>query len=230
MFYKCVESCIYSGKKYTRSIVYRFATAPAGDGAAYFELFTGEIKTPAGVILSKGLRDTLYVGVVGWEDMRFPLQSVVINPATSKPDFDFDEVEYLFDDAAVETVVGANQMSHTWKEGSLGHPHVHWVQNAEGVVKWQLEYRFWNSGSVQPDWTTIDTVDAVFPYVSGDLGQISVFPAIDMAGLKSSFNVKMRLSRLGDDEADTMVGDAKFNEFDIHYQMDSWGSGGQRQK
>jgi len=105
------------------------------------------------------------------------------------------------------------------------YPHVHWIQDAAGVVKWQLQYRFWNNGEVQPNWTVIETVDTVFPYVSGDLGQISIFPAIDTTGLNNSFAIKIRLSRLGADAADTMVGDARFNEFDIHYQLDSWGSG-----
>ena len=230
MFYKCLESCIYAGAAYKKGKVYPFATAPTGDGAAYFELFTGEIKIPADFMLTKGLRGTMYMGAVGWEDMRFPAQGVKVNPVTSKPDFDFTEVEFLFDDAATETVVGVNQASHKMKLGSLMYPHVHWVQSAEGVVKWQLEHRLWSNGALQPDWTTIETVAAAFAYVSGDLGQISAFPAISTEGLGTSFNVKMRLSRLGADGADTMVGDAKFHEFDLHYQLDSWGSGEAYQK
>ena len=225
MFYKCIESCLYQGVKYTKSIVYPFAVAPTGDGAAYFELFAGEIKKPVNFLTQKGLRGTMYMGAVGWNDLRFAAQNVFVNPITSKPDFDYDEVEFLFDDAATETVVGVGQMDHDWKEGSRLYPHIHWIQEAAGVVKWQLEYKFWNSGDLVPDWTTITTVEAAFAYASGALGQVSAFPSIDGADLSLSFNIKFKLSRLGGDGADTMVGDARFTEFDFHYRKDSWGSG-----
>ena len=226
LFYKCIKSCVYGGRSYRASRVYKFTTAPTGDGAAYFELFTGEIKTPSAFVVAQGLRGTLYLGRESWNDLRFPIQNVKINPATSKPDFDFVEIELLFDDADTETAVGVGQMDHDYLEESSIFPHVHWIQDASGVVKWQLEYKFWNSGDAEPaGWTTITTEEVAFTYVSGDLGQVSYFPAVDCIGKDLSFNMKFRVSRLGADGADTKVGDAKFIEFDIHYRRDSWGSG-----
>jgi hypothetical protein len=158
-----------------------------------------------------------------WEDLTFPVQNLRVNPSTSKPDFDFANVEYLFDDSSTETVVGANQMSHTYLEGSDLHPHVHWTQDASGTVLWQLEYKMWNLGEAEPgSFTTITTSTTAFTYTSGDLGQLSIFPIISGTGKTISFNIKVKISRLGG--SDTKSGDALFTSFDIHYEKNSPGS------
>ena len=186
--------------------------------------FPGDVDVGGNLVVTGDTTSSAFIlSSPRWTDLRFPVQNLVKNPATSKPDFDFAEVEYLFDDSSTETVAGAGLMDHGWEKGSQALPHIHWTQKAAGVVAWQLEYKFWDPGELEPGFTTITTEDQVFAYVSGDLGQISEFPAIETAGLKVGFNIKFKLSRLGGDGADTMVGDAAFNEFDFHYQTDTPG-------
>lgn len=161
-----------------------------------------------------------------WDDYEFPMTSVQKNPATSKPDFDFANVLVLFDGGSTETVVGLGHLPHSWKIGSSIYPHVHWIQEDAGVVKWQLEYKLFDNNSLCPaSFTTITTVSVVFTYASGALGQISYFPAIDCSALTGvSPNLIVRLSRLGGDAADTYSGDAKTLKFDFHFEKDSFGS------
>lgn len=226
MFYKCIESCIYLDRPYSAEVVYPFSVAPVGDGAAYFQLFPNEQKRPWNLRTTKGLNNTLYIGAPGWTDLRFPVQAVRINPVVNKPDVDYDTVEVLFDDTDIETVVSIGQMDHSWKAGSELFPHVHWIQDSAGAVVWQLEYKIWNNNELEPaGWTTLTTEEVAFAYASGNLAQISIFPAIPGTDLEVSFLMKLKVSRLGSDGADTKVGDAKFIEFDIHFEMDSWGSG-----
>lgn len=165
-------------------------------------------------------------GAGAWDDLRFAATNTRVNPATSKPDFDFTNVEYLFDDTDTETIVMIGQMPHAWQLGSNIEPHVHWLQDASGNVKWQLDYMIMDIGDTEPgSFTTITTTNALETYTSGVIHQYSDFAEIDM----SSFNrvsaiLIFKLSRLGGDEQDTMSGDARFKEFDIHFKMDTPGS------
>jgi len=47
---------------------------------------------------------------------------------------------------------------------------------------------------------------------------------IVMTDKKGSYIIKWRISRLGNDEADTYSSTTKFLEFDIHYQVNKFGS------
>jgi hypothetical protein len=54
---------------------------------------------------------------------------------------------------------------------------------------------------------------------------ITPFDEIDMAGKRISCMAICKLSRIGDDATnDTYAGLAQLLEFDIHYQLDSFGS------
>ena len=161
-----------------------------------------------------------------WDDYEFPISNLRINPVTSRPDFDFDEVEYLFDDNSTETVVGNGHLPHRWLIGSDLKPHIHWAQESSGEVTWQLEYKLWNNGDSEPSgFTTLQSNGPVFSYVSGSISQITALPSIDASLIDDvSPNLKVRVSRLGASGTDTYVGDARFWKFDIHYQVDSFGS------
>lgn len=162
-----------------------------------------------------------------WEDFKFPVAGLRINPTTSKPDYDFVNGEFLFDPAATETVIGGDITNHSYKVPTAEwRPHIHWMQSQAGNVRWQLEYKIIPAGATEPaSWTTITTTTVAFTYTSGTIHQISTFPAINMTGFNSSAtDVKVRISRLGADALDTYAVDARFIQFDIHVVIDDFGS------
>lgn len=176
---------------------------------------------------SNPLIQEVYSGLV-WDDFSFPVTNLKINPATSKPDYDQDENEFLFDANSTERVVGSAITSHKFKlgfEGMTWRPHIHWIQENAGRVLWQLEYKIWAANTLEPIWTTILSTDDLFSYNSSSLHQITIFPYIDASTFNSTaYIVKVRVSRLGDHILDTYSGDARFEAFDIHVPIDSVGS------
>lgn len=162
-----------------------------------------------------------------WDDFKFPVTNLRINPTTTKPDYDFANGDYLFDPASTETVIGQDITSHTFKVPTAEwRPHIHWVQSQAGVVKWQLEYKIFAAGAAEPaSFTTITTTQQEFAYSSGTIHQISVFPAINMTGFSSTaLLVKIKVSRLVADAQDTYAIDARFCQFDFHVVVDDFGS------
>jgi len=61
----------------------------------------------------------------------------------------------------------------------------------------------------------------LFAYSSGDLAQISAFPAIDMSGITGVSPI-LQIKVYRDDN--TTAGDVLGQELDFHYQRDSFGS------
>ena len=161
-----------------------------------------------------------------WDDFDFPVSGLRVNPATSKPDYDQDEDEFLFDASSTERVQGAKISLHAFKlDAEEWRPHVHWVQENSGNVVWQLEYKLWPAGEAEPDWVTITTIAKEFTYTSGSIHQISAFTPIDVSSYYSTaIEVKIRVSRLGANAADTYTGDARFMGFDFHVPIDRFGS------
>jgi hypothetical protein len=158
-----------------------------------------------------------------WDDLRFA--ATTINPPglISDPDTDTNTGGLLFDKTGTEIVIFIGQMPHGYVEGTDLHPHLHWVQSENNLVAWSLEYMWYDNGDVYPgSFTTIATDTNVFTYTSGDLAQISTFPAIDGTGMGISSMLVMKLSRIGAN--DSYDQDALFFEFDMHYQKDQRGS------
>jgi len=159
----------------------------------------------------------------GWDDFAFPVNGLRVNPTTSKPDYDSTEGEFLFDDSSIEIVVGKQITQHRFKTGTgvEWRPHVHWLQESAGDVKWQLDYKIDPANTAEGSYTSITTTTAEFTYSSGVLHQISVFPVIDMSSYDTTAAVvTIRLSRVGNDVADTYTGDVRFQSFDFHVPID----------
>ena len=166
-----------------------------------------------------------HVALTHYEDVKFP--ATAINPPglVSDPDFDTDEGGYLFDDSSTELLFIIGQLPHSYPEGAMVSPHVHWEQAAAGNVVWQLEYKWYNNGDAVPaEFTPIESQGVAFAYSSGTIGQISIFPPIDGTGKKISSILRMKLSRLGGDTGDDYTGDALMTEFDLHCACDGHGS------
>jgi hypothetical protein len=221
--YQCIRSCTLSGgRAYTKGSVYEFAADPG----LYFETFTGQrlgAKRPEHLVDQDD--GTYYYGGSGWDDLRFPFTANNPPGQVSPPDFDPVDGLPLFDAASTERIVGLAQMPHAWLEGSEMRPHIHWSPTSAGAgnVLWRLDYKIAGVGDSFPAlWTTVDILAAAD---GDDKHQVDSFGQIDMTGETLSTVMKWRVSRIGGDGTDTYGADAKGIEFDIHYRMNSLGSG-----
>lgn len=164
-----------------------------------------------------------------WDDMRFPASAINPPGQASDPDFDTTNGGWLFAAAGTEVIFLAAQMPHAWKEGSTIHPHIHWQKttSAGGDVLWRLEYKKAPIGEVMDAaFTALDVTTTVT--TDNDTANehlISGFGEITMVGGQLSDMFLMKLSRIGADGSDTYGADARLLEFDIHFEIDGFGSG-----
>lgn len=170
----------------------------------------------------------LWGGPVAWDDLRFP--ATVINPqgGASDPDRNTNTGLLLFDSGVTELVFLAAQLPHQYKEGSDLSPHVHWMKttSATGSVYWQLEYKWVRIGEVMDaSWTTIASyTPTVSDSDTANKHAITPFSSISGTNTQISDMLIMKLSRIGGDTNDTYGDDAELLEFDIHYEIDHYGS------
>jgi hypothetical protein len=162
-----------------------------------------------------------------YDDLRFPAQGINPPGPIGAPDRDPDDGTLLFDSSTEELVAGVAQMPHTWEEGSIIEPHVHWCKttSAAGGVVWQLEYAWANVGSVIPAFSAV--IPGTTVVSNGDtanLHAITTFGEISGLGKKISSILLWRVRRAPTDGGDTYGADAKLLEFDIHYRIDAFGS------
>jgi hypothetical protein len=155
-----------------------------------------------------------------WEDMRFPATRT-LRGANSKPDFDYTNLGLLFPSGdTTEKIYISDQMPHAWVQEGEIRPHIHYVQDEAALPTFKLSYRIYNNGDAVPDFQTMTTTTAAFPYTEGAILQILLFPAIQMGDYGTSAWFDMILYR----EDEDVVGDVLFKGFDFHYPQDSFGS------
>lgn len=125
------------------------------------------------------------------------------------------------------------QLNHDWLIGSDIYPHLHWFQASANVPNWLIQYRWQIQGEAKTTaWTDVPYDDHVFTYSAGTLNQITTFGAITPpAGAGLSDIVQFRVLRDADNDseefgtgADPLSGSAEAVNFDIHYEIDGWGS------
>jgi len=123
------------------------------------------------------------------------------------------------------------QLPHNWLEGSNIYPHVHWspVTTEAGNVVWQLDYSWANLDDAFPAPTTM-TTDATAAGGTAWVHKLSQFKDgsanayIDGTGKTLSSMLVCRLHRDAGAGDDTLSEDVAFLEFDLHYQVDGFGS------
>ena len=161
-----------------------------------------------------------------YEDLRFP--ATAINPPgqAADPDFDTTGNGWLFAAAGTETVYMIAQLPHCWKEATALRPHVHWEKttSAAGAVMWELVYSWSAYYEARTGDTTLTSSTPVADSDTADTQLITAFSNISATGRQISDMLCMKLSRLGGDAADTYGADARLLEFDIHFEIDSFGS------
>lgn len=156
-----------------------------------------------------------------WDDLQFPATQVR-QGALLKPDFDYTNVGLLFpQNDADEKIYMIGQLPHGYKPGSSIVPHVHWDQTGATFPTWVLEYKWYNNGIAVPaSWTTLTANTGKFTYTSGTLSQITSFTAIVGTGMTESSVLRMIFYR----NDNTVSGDVRLVEFDVHFQRNKPGT------
>lgn len=156
-----------------------------------------------------------------WDDLKFPFTQTK-RGSNLKPDFDDTNVGLLFpqnDPAEIVYMIG--QFPHSYLSGSNVRPHIHWKQTGASFPVWTMEYMWSSPGDATPSsFTTLTTNTGAFPYVSGNLEQISSFAEIDGTGMKRSSIMLIKFYR----DDNVVSGDVLGYEFDIHFQKHRHGT------
>ena len=170
---------------------------------------------------------------VRWDDLRFPAQGIDIVGPSAPPSRETDTGLLIFSASAVNTIAGVAQMPHAWLEESTIVPHVHWQKTSAtsptGNVLWQFDYEVVNNGSVAAmDYGTQLQTSSVVAGTPDDGAAnrilISSFGNVSMRNYDISCIIFWKLSRIGNDAADTATMTARLVEFDLHYIVDGMGS------
>ncbi len=171
-----------------------------------------------------------------WDDLRFPASAVNPPGQASDPDIESDTGAFLFAASGTELLFFQAQLPHAYAEYTDLKPHLHWqkTSSAGGEVVWELAYKYARIGEVMDAaWTTDEKATVVAGTPDNDTADehlITAWDAIPGWTLEVSDMFLFRVSRLGSDGDDTYGADARFLEFDIHYQADSLGSAGEYYK
>jgi hypothetical protein len=198
------------------------------DGAIYLG------GTTNGVKIAKGGNLNLLGTATQYEDLRIA-GSAVRTGATAPTVAAFGPSGALyalrFDSGQHDEVFFEIQMPHSWKEGTNIYPHVHWtpVSATAGNVVWELDYSWANINGTFGAPTTI-TSDPTAAGGTAWVHKLSVLKDgggnayIDGTGMTLSSMLVCRLHRNAGAGSDTLAAGVNFLEFDIHYEVDSFGS------
>lgn len=163
-----------------------------------------------------------------WDDLRFPVSAVNPVGLSAPPTLNVENGLLEFSATQTEIIAIQVQLPHSWLEGSIVVPHVHWRKKTQGTgnVLWQLTYEFVNRGDAFTD--TPATLTADTPVATDDgtalVHHLTSFGNVAMTGKEISCMGLLTLARVGGDDLDTYAGVAQLLEFDIHYQIDGLGS------
>jgi hypothetical protein len=158
-----------------------------------------------------------------WDDLRFGFTQTR-RGANLRPAFDEANVALLFEqNKAADKVYIVAQFPHKRKLGHEVRPHVHWLQANATLPVWKMDYKWILNGQLVPGTFTegVEPTSHIFPYVSGDLAQISVFPFITPP-TGDNISAMLLIKFYRDDNQP--IGNVQAWEFDIHYAIDDAGS------
>lgn len=125
------------------------------------------------------------------------------------------------------------QINHGWKVGSAIYPHLHWWQTSSNVPNWLIQYRWQYNGSAkQSSWTYAKRSTEIYPFVTGStINQITTFGSITpTSDADLSDIIQFRLIRDGDNQSsafsstDPLTGNVSAVNFDVHVEIDMFGS------
>lgn len=167
-----------------------------------------------------------------WDDLRVSLDKgsssasleyVFTNPGP--------QIWYFRNNEGLEMMSFVVQLPHSWKEGTIIYPHVHWLPKASktGNVEWNLDYSWQNYDSttplVFPTFST-STVTVAGPFTANThrITSLTGGSGLNGTGKKISSILICRIWRNSSNAADTYADDAGLLSLDFHYQIDTVGS------
>jgi hypothetical protein len=173
-----------------------------------------------------------------WDDLMFqittlatggtPPDPIVFGPSGAVRCYAFDGASTL------EAVEGAIQLPHRWKVGTAIYPHVHYAPTTAntGTILWQLDY-YWLGFNAAASGAPTTIQASTTPAQGSPMGtawkhMINAFPAITPGVQNISSIIMFRLFR--DPTADTYPDDVALMGFDVHFEIDSFGSFGEYSK
>jgi hypothetical protein len=132
---------------------------------------------------------------------------------------------WAFDKTTNQQIFFEAQLPHTWKLGSTIYPHVHWSPSdtGTGVCIWKLEYSWANDSAAFGAPTTITASQAG----SGTAWQhqrIAFESNAGIAGTGKTLSSILMCRLYRDAATDAYDNDAFLISFDIHYEIDGFGS------
>lgn len=157
-----------------------------------------------------------------FNDIVFPLNTSFIG-SNSKPDYDYTNIGLLFPQNNVNEIAYFTiQLPHSWKVGSTIYPHIHIIQAANQQATFRAEYKWYDIGDPIPaNWSTYDLDTYAITYTSGTISNIvKGTGGISGAGLGISSILKIKLFRTDN----VYTGDMLADQFDIHIEIDGFGS------
>lgn len=174
------------------------------------------------------ISSSTFLAQTAWEDLRVPL-SATRNPS-SAPGYDAFKngtKAWAFDKASDEMLYFETQIPHNYKLGTTLRAHIHWtpIDTNTGGVVWCLEYTI-----IDMEGTFgASTTDCARDPGDGVAYKYQIINIEDVAGTSTVSAVLVgRLFRDADSSegkgTDDYDNDAVGLSFDIHYQIDSFGS------
>lgn len=140
------------------------------------------------------------------------------------------QIWYFRNNEGLEAMSFVVQLPHSWKEGTIIYPHIHWIPKASktGNVEWNLDYSWQNYDATTPleflPYTT-STVVINGPFVA-NTHRITPLAAagLDGVGKKISSILICRIWRNSSNAVDTYTDEAGLLSLDFHFQIDTVGS------
>lgn len=167
---------------------------------------------------------TLHGAATAWDDLLVELRESVTGQ-TLKPDWDATNLGLLFPrNSTTEFVTFNFQLPHRWKEGSTVYPHVHFLQDQNVTPTFKLDYRWVNIGELVPAFTTgytMSTLVGAQTWTTGLLHRI-VHNPVGIAATGKTFSSLLQVKLYRDDNV--YVGDCIAVSFDLHFEIDSFGT------
>jgi len=163
------------------------------------------------------------VDSVAWDDLRAPATG--INPIGSPSPATPNTTDGSLTFATSNVCIAWFQLPHAYKEGTDISPHIHWSKQTtnNGTVNWQMKYKWFNIGDVDPGFSSLVSATAYVPN-SNTVNKQALSEWADISGVGKTVSSMVCLFLQRTASGDTYTGAANLYEIDIHYQVDSLGS------
>lgn len=166
-----------------------------------------------------------------WDDLP-PSPVIAARLGSSAPTiatFITDIEQYTFD-ATNDYIIGATEITHTFKEGTAITPHVHWATNGseagDTVVQFQLKWSVCIPGAAAAAQVTAVTGDLTIPAGTADrFNYISNFTTnVSGVGLTIGTYIVFRFERIAEGAGSAPAADPFVLAVGFHALQDSTGS------